>query len=184
MARSIGLKVPLLYQKNWCACGLAAVNMVMRHHGFHITERELERNPLCERRFLHKLGFNPGRLGRIAMSYGFRSTIIDCDPSVIGKMFVREGGKHKVRDPGVQDIDAALERRIPVVVCIPDKSQAFPNSPSRGSHWVVIRARARGDYLINDPAPWRRATRCLPGYWKDWACSLIRIEKSSAAHHR
>jgi len=179
MGSDIRLKVPLLHQKNWCACGLAAINMVMRFHRFHITEPELERNPLCERRFLDRLGFNPGRLGRIALSYGFKTTIIDCDPSVIGKMFTGEGGKHRVRDPNVRDIDRSLDKGIPLVACIPDKSDAFPYSNSRGSHWVVIRARAGGNYLINDPAPWRRATRCRPGYWREWACSLIRIEPTA-----
>jgi hypothetical protein len=182
IARSgdIELPVPVIRQQNWASCGLAAINMCMRYLGLVITEKGLAANRLVRPEFLRRHGFGPGRLGRIALSYSFDVTIIDADPRDVGSLFVREGGRWIPRDPNRRDIETALREGVPVTACIPDKSEAFENCTHRGSHWVVVRGIADGEFLIHDPAPWRKATRCKPGYWDSWACSMIVVRKARA----
>lgn len=169
------LSVPVLRQKNWCACGPVALNMALRYRGLRLTEKDLERNPLVPRKCLQELGFGPGRLGRLALSYGFETTIIDPSPRDVGKRFVREGGRWIRRSPGKQDLLDALQRNIPPVVCIPDKSKAFGPSESNGSHWVIVVGVKGGELRIHDPGPWRKATHCTPGYWDSWRCTAVLV---------
>lgn len=173
------LPVPLLRQQNVCSCGLASVNMVFHFYGLNLPEREIEKNHLVRREFLQHHGFGPGRLGRIALSYGYKAVLIEPDPAEVGKTFVAEGGRWLRRSPSKADIEACLARGIPPVVCIPDKSKAFENCSHRGSHWVTVIGHAGGDLAIHDPAPWRKAVRCKPGYWEDWNCSLLAVAKST-----
>jgi hypothetical protein len=175
VSRKILLDVPILRQQNWCSCGLTSVNMVLRHHGLTVTERALEKHPLVRPNFLNRHGFGPGRLARIALSFGFAVTLIEPDPREAGRRFTREGGHWLRRSPAKSDLVEALDRRIPAVACIPDTGEAFGGT-RHGSHWVVVRGLQRGDLVIHDPAPWRRAVRCVPGYWDDWRCSLILIQ--------
>jgi hypothetical protein len=175
--KDILLPVPLLRQKFWCSCGLASIVMAMKSQGFRKGEEEMGDNPLIQRRFLRRYGFGPGRLGRIALSYGYEVTIIDGEPRDVGVSFGEGGGIHIRRDPTWRDILDCLERGIPAVCCIPDKREAFENCSHGGSHWVTIRGYRGGDFLIHDPAPWRKAPRCRAGYWLRWGCSLIAIAR-------
>ncbi len=173
--KPIRLDVPLARQVNWCSCGLAALTMAMRHHGVTVTEKGMESHPLVTREFLQKHGFNPGRLGRIALSFGFRVTLIDADPEGIGSTFTKEGGRWLKRDPNHRDLHDALTSNIAPVACIPNKREAFAGSNSAGSHWVTLHSFENGDFVFHDPAPWRKATHCKPGYWKSWNCSAILV---------
>lgn len=175
--KGIALDVPILRQTNWCSCGIASINMAMRHLGLEITEKAIERNRLVTRDLLQKYGFNPGRLGRIALSYGFDVTIIDPDGTCVGSRFLREGGRWQGRSPCKEDLYRALERNVAPVICIPNKEEAFEGSTSGGSHWVTIHSFQGGEFLLHDPSPWRKATRCKPGYWDRWDCSAILIKK-------
>ena len=174
MPREIILDVPILRQMNWTSCGLASVNMAMRYHGLVVTERALEKHPLVQERFLRRFGFGPGRLGRIALSFGFAVTLIDADLRDVGARFAAEGGDWVRREPNRRDILRALREARPVVACIPDTSEAFGGT-RHGSHWVVVRGVRGGELLIHDPAPWRRARRCVPRYWREWGCSMMVI---------
>lgn len=178
--KAVALDVPIVRQANWCSCGIAAINMAMRHHGLAISEKAIEKNPLVTRSFLQKYGFNPGRLGRIALSYGFDVTVIDSDEEYVGKQFVREGGRWECRPPNPEDLYRALARSVAPVVCIPNKQEAFEGSTSSGSHWVTVHSFQHGDFHLHDPSPWRKATRCKPGYWDRWACSAILIARPGA----
>ncbi len=173
--KDVSLAVPIVRQANWCSCGIAAINMAMRHHGLGLSEKALERNPLVTREYLQKYGFNPGRLGRIALSYGFDVTVIDTDEEVVGRQFVSEGGTWIRRAPARDDLYRALRSNVAPVVCIPNKQEAFEGSTSRGSHWVTVHSARGGDFLLHDPSPWRKATSCKPGYWQRWNCSAILI---------
>lgn len=178
--KNLSLDVPILRQANWCSCGIASINMAMRHHGLSITEKAIEKNPLVTREYLQKYGFNPGRLGRIALSYGFRVTVIDPEPEVVGSLFVKAGGTWERRAPNREDLYRALERNIAPVICIPDKQDAFEGSTSTGSHWVTVHEFRDGEFFIHDPSPWRKATRCKQGYWERWDCSAVLIAKAQA----
>lgn len=173
--RPIELDVPLARQVNWCSCGIAALIMAMKHRAVHVTERALESHPLVRREFLMKHGFGPGRLGRIALAHGLRATLIDPEESDVGRRFVAEGGRWVRRAPDKKDLYDALKRSIAPVICIPNKREAFEGSNSTGSHWVTVHAFRDGEFLIHDPAPWRRATRCKPGYWDRWNCSALLV---------
>jgi hypothetical protein len=171
----VRLDVPLARQVNWCSCGLAAITMAMRHHAVNVTEKGMESHPLVTRGYLQKYGFNPGRLGRIALSFGFHVTLIDPDLDVVGRKFVEEGGRWVRRDPRKRDLYDALKRNVAPVVCIPNKREAFEGSNSAGSHWITLHTYEKGEFVFHDPAPWRKATRCKPGYWDGWRCSAILI---------
>ncbi len=171
--KSIHLDVPLARQVNWCSCGLAALTMAMRHSGVTVTEKSMESHPLVTRGFLQKHGFNPGRLGRIALSFGLRVTLIDADPDGVGSLFEKHGGRWLRRNPDERDLYEALAAGIAPVACIPNKREAFEGSNSAGSHWITLHGYEDGDFVFHDPAPWRKATRCKPGYWKTWRCSTI-----------
>lgn len=173
--RDVTLEVPIVRQANWCSCGIASINMAMRRHGLSISEKAIEKNPLVTRDLLQKYGFNPGRLGRIALSYGFDVTIIDPDDACVGSLFEKQGGRREKRAPRKSDLHRALCEGIPPVVCIPNKQEAFEGSTSNGSHWVTIHSCVGGDFRLHDPSPWRKATHCLPGYWDRWGCSAILI---------
>jgi hypothetical protein len=175
--KDVSLDVPVVRQVNWCSCGLAALIMAMRKQGADVTERGLEANRLVRREFLMKHGFGPGRLGRIALSAGLRATIIDPEADVVGRLFVAEGGTWKRRAPSKHDLYDALRRGVAPVVCIPNKREAFEGSNSTGSHWVTLYGVEDGEFLLHDPAPWRKATRCKPGYWDTWACSAILVAR-------
>ena len=175
--KPIALDVPIVRQANWCSCGIAAINMAMRRYGLSISEKAIEKNPLVTRPFLQKYGFNPGRLGRIALSYGFQVTMIDPEAEGVGTRFQKEGGRWEARLPHRGDLYRGLSAGIAPVVCIPNKQEAFEGSTSSGSHWVTIHAFKNGDFLLHDPSPWRKATHCKPGYWDRWDCSAILIAK-------
>ncbi len=173
--KDISLDVPIVRQANWCSCGIAAINMAMRRHGLVVSEKAIEKNPLVKRDLLQKFGFNPGRLGRIAISYGFEVTIIDPDAEYVGSRFVAEGGRWESRPPVAQDLYRSLGEGVPPVVCIPNKQEAFEGSTSSGSHWVTIHSYRASEFRLHDPSPWRKATQCKPGYWARWGCSAILI---------
>jgi hypothetical protein len=175
--RPVRLEVPLARQVNWCSCGLAAVTMAMRHHGVMVSERAMEDHPLVTREYLQKLGFNPGRLGRIALSFGFKVAIIDPERAVVGARFARDGGVWVRRAPSKRDLYEALAANIAPVVCIPNKQEAFEGSNSTGSHWITLHSYREGEFWFHDPAPWRKATRCKAGYWDTWRCSAILIQR-------
>lgn len=182
--KDVALDVPVIRQQNWASCGLAALNMAMRFHGLVVTEKGLEANRLVGAELLRRFGFGPGRLGRVALSYGFDVTIVDPAPRDVGRMFVRDGGRWVRRAPSRRDIEAALRDGVPAVVCIPDKADAFENCNHHGSHWVTVIGRRRGELLIHDPAPWRKATRCKPGYWDGWNCTMIAVRKPGHSGRR
>ena len=173
------LPVPLLRQQNVCSCGLASMNMVFHFYGLNLPERELEKNHLVRREFLQRHGFGPGRLGRIALTYGYKVELIEPDDAEVGARFEKEGGRWLRRAPAKADIEGCLASGVPTVACIPDKSKAFENCSHRGSHWVTVTGHRDGEFAIHDPAPWRKAVRCKPGYWESWGCSLIAISKSA-----
>ena len=176
--KPIHLAVPGIRQNNNCGCGLAAINAVMAFEGDTATLHELERHKLVMPIFLDSWGLGPGRLGRVAIARGFDVTLIDPETKVIGKRFVDEGGHWVRRAPCKADIDRALDEGVPCVACIPDKREAFAGTTHPGSHWIVVCGRdSRGEFVIHDPAPWRKATRCVTGYWDTWACSLIVIRR-------
>jgi hypothetical protein len=179
--KDIALPVPVVRQVNWCSCGLAALNMVFHYYGLKVTEEGLENHPLVRREFLQRHGFGPGRLGRIALSLGFGVTLIDPEEGVVGRRFVQDGGRWLRRAPGRKDLVGALAGRIPPVVCIPNKREAFEGSNSTGSHWVTLHSMQDGDFRLHDPAPWRKATRCKPGYWDSWDCSALLIYRATTA---
>jgi len=178
--KDIQLEVPLARQVNWCSCGVAALIMAMKHKRVHVTERGLESHPLVKREFLMKHGFGPGRLGRIALSHGLKVTIIDPEKSDVGTKFVAEGGRWIRRAPTARDLYEALAKDVAPVVCIPNKREAFEGSNSTGSHWVTLHSYRAGNFLLHDPAPWRKATQCKPGYWQRWNCSAILVDGPSA----
>jgi hypothetical protein len=167
------LPVPLVRQGDNCGCGLAAIAMCMRFHGAPVRLRDLERHRLVRPEFLTRWGVGPGRLGRVALEMGFPVTIIDSEPRDVGRLFPAAGGRWVRRDPRKADILAALRSGIPAVACIPRKSKAFAGCTQHGSHWVVVIGVEGGEFVLHDPAPWRKATRCVPGYWDDWGCSLL-----------
>jgi hypothetical protein len=173
------LDVPLILQGPNCGCGLAATAMALCAAGVDARLTDLERHPLVLPKMLESWGIGPGRLGRIALALGARATLIDPSRKDVGASFLREGGRWVARGPSRGDIERALRAGFPAVACIPDKREAFPNS-REGSHWVLVRGVERGEFLIHDPAPWRRATRCLPGYWESWTCSLLVVEPPGA----
>lgn len=173
------LPVPLILQGPNCGCGLASVAMALNHAGVDVTLEALETHPLILPRMLSSWGIGPGRLGRVALAHGARATLVDSSRRDVGERFLQSGGRWIEREPNRRDIDRCLAAGRPAVACIPDKREAFPNARG-GSHWVVVRGVEDGEFLIHDPAPWRRATRCLPGYWEIWGCSLLVIEPAGA----
>lgn len=180
--KPIQLAVPLIRQNNNCGCGLAAINTVLMYGGDTATLHELERHPLILPVFLDSWGIGPGRLGRVALARGFDVTLIDPEARVVGKKFVDEGGRWVRRDPRRADIEKALDEEVPCVACIPDKTEAFAGATHHGSHWIVVTGRdAQGELIIHDPAPWRKAVRCKPGYWDAWGCSLLVIRRKPGA---
>lgn len=186
--RRLHLPVPLVRQGNNCGCGLAAICMSMNYHGVPVTIHDLERHALVLPRMLHRDGIGPGRLGRIALAYGCQVRIVDPDARDVGKLFVREGGEWLAEPPAKRHIVEALTSGLPVVACIPDKTEAFEACTHHGSHWITIRGLEGEDPVIHDPAPWRKAERCKAGYWDRWTCSMLVIgapkgagEASSAA---
>jgi hypothetical protein len=174
----IRLDVPLVRQGPNCGCGIAAICMAMNYHGHRVSIRELERHRLLWPRMLARDGIGPGRLGRIVLAHGFGVTIVDPVARDVGKLFVAEGGDWVAEPPTRRHIVEWLAGGHPVVACIPDKTLAFEGCTHHGSHWVTIHSLVDGDFLIHDPAPWRKATRCKPGYWNLWSCSLIVVRPS------
>ncbi len=167
--------MPLVRQGNNCGCGLAAICMVMNYHGVPVTIHDLERHKLVQPRMLHRDGIGPGRLGRIALTYGCGVRIVDPEARDVGKLFVREGGDWVAEPPTKRHIVDAVQGGLPVVACIPDKSVAFDGCTHPGSHWITIRGMEGEEPVIHDPAPWRKAERCRVGYWDRWDCSMILI---------
>ncbi len=179
--RRLHLPVPLVRQGNNCGCGLAAICMVMNYHGIPVTIHDLERHKLVLPRMLHRDGIEPNRLGRIALSYGCRVRITDPDVGDPWTMFRREGGEYVPEAPSKRHIAEALRSGLPVVACIPDKTFAFEECTHHGSHWITIRGMEGEEPVIHDPAPWRKAERCKPGYWDRWDCSMIVIQPPRGA---
>ena len=172
---NVALEVPLIHQGPNCGCGLASVAMALNAAGILTKLEDLENHPLILPEMLKHWGIGPGRLGRVALACGAQATLIDSSRKDVGEIFLRKGGRWIPRDPGRADVERCVAAGRPVVACIPDKREAFEGSRG-GSHWVVVRGIEDGEFLIHDPAPWRRATRCLPGYWELWGCSLLVIE--------
>ncbi|MBI5369484.1 MAG: hypothetical protein HZA54_20800 [Planctomycetes bacterium] len=179
MARDVMLPIPVHRQGYNAGCGLGAIAMALDHAGVRVTVRELEKHPLVLRQMLEGWGIGPGRLGRIALSFGVPVTIVDPEARDVGKRFVEAGGRWERREPTKAEIVAWLGRGIGPVVCLPDRHVAFAESRP-GSHWVIARGVEAGEIVIHDPAPWRKATRCVPGYWDGWRCSLIAIGDAGA----
>lgn len=171
------LPVPHLHQGHNAGCGLASIAMALRHAGVAITVPELERHRMVHPLMLQRWGLGPGRLARIARSFGVRVTLIEPSRREAGTRFVAEGGTWRHRAPTEKDLRTLLARGVPPVVCIPDKTEAFAGCTHHGSHWIVVVGAEHGDLRILDPAPWRKIDRCLPGYWSTWRCSLIAIER-------
>lgn len=173
-ATAISLDVPIVRQNRNAGCGLASLTMALLYHGVPVTLGELERHRLVRPIFLSSWGIGPGRIGRIALTFGVPVTIVDPSPRDVGRQFVRDGGAWRREIPSWRHIDSALADMRPVIACIPNKIEAFDGVTHPGSHWIVVTGRdARGEFTIHDPAPWRMATRCRPGYWKQWNCSMI-----------
>lgn len=170
------LPVPLHRQGHNAGCGLASIAMALTHAGIDVTVPDLEKHPLVLPQMLGGWGIGPGRLGRIARSFGVPVTLIDSEARDVGKRFVAMGGEWVRREPTKDDILAWLARGVAPVVCIPDKTKAFPGTSHHGSHWVTAIGVEGGEIRIHDPAPWRKAERCAPGYWDEWRCSLIAIQ--------
>jgi hypothetical protein len=173
--RDLVLPVAMVQQGYNAGCGLAAICMALNYHGVGVGVRDLEQHPLVLPRMLRRDGLGPGRLGRIALSYGCRVQIVDPCLRDVGVMFVREGGSWRREPPSRRHILEAIATRNPVVACIPDKAEAFDGCNHHGSHWITIRGIEDGDVRFHDPAPWRRVDRCKPGYWESWRCSMIVI---------
>jgi hypothetical protein len=169
------LSVPNMQQGYNAGCGLASIGMALAHAGVPVTVAELERHPLVLPSMLKHWGLGPGRLARIARSFGVPVTLIEPSRREVGTRFVTEGGAWLPRTPTETDICELLRRGVPPVVCIPDKTKAFAGTTHHGSHWVIVVGSTAGDLRIQDPAPWRKVDRCLPGYWATWRCSLIAI---------
>ena len=167
--------MPLVRQGNNCGCGLAAIAMCLRFHGLPVRLRDLEMHRLIRPEFLSRWGIGPGRIGRTALAFGCPVTIIDPDARDVGKRFVKDGGHWVAREPRKSDISKALREGIPAVACIPKKSDAFEGCTQHGSHWITVTGVRGGEFVLHDPAPWRKATSCMPGYWDDWGCSLILV---------
>lgn len=178
MVDDIVLEVPLVQQARSATCGLAALAMVLRYHGFvgaQAFEAVLKSPMVPEGLLRHNYGFGPGRLGRIALSYTGHVELIDPNRREVGKSFVAEGGIWVKRPPRRADLEQCLREGIPPIACIPDKSKAFEGVTHRGSHWVVIRGIRKNDFLFHDPAPWAGNLRCRARYWDTWRCSLLKI---------
>lgn len=175
------LDVPLVRQGPNCGCGLASVVMGLKAAGIAAELEELERHRLVDRRMLQSWGIGPGRLGRIALAHGARATLIDPCRKDVGDLFLKGGGRWIARDPRKSDIARCLAAGRPAIACIPDKDIAFGDRRP-GSHWIVVHGVQGGDFAIHDPAPWRQAKKCSPGYWDVWSCSLLLIEPSGAPH--
>lgn len=173
------LPVPLVRQGPNCGCGLAAVTMALQASGIAAELEELEKHPLILPQMLQSWGIGPGRLGRVALACGARATLIDSSRRDVGEIFLRNGGNWIEREPRKADIEECLAAEHPPVVCIPDKDVAFGDR-RQGSHWVVVIGSEGGEFRIHDPAPWRQAKRCTPGYWDQWACSLLLIQPADA----
>ena len=169
------LEVPHVLQGHNAGCGLGAICMSLRYHGLGVTVPELEQHRLVLPRMLRRHGIGPGRLGRIALTFGCPVTIVDPDAKDVGALFSREGGRWLAEAPSRRRIVSALLEGNPVVACIPDKTMAFEGCTHRGSHWITIHSIQQGELVIHDPAPWRKVTRCKPGYWESWSCSMIVI---------
>ncbi len=170
------LTVPYQPQGYNAGCGLGSLAMALGFAGVKVTVPELEQNRLVSPRMLKHWGIGPGRLARIARTYGVRVTLIEPSRREAGTRFVAEGGAWLHRAPNEADLRDFLKRGVPSVVCIPDKTDAFAGCTHHGSHWVVVVGSVGCDLRIQDPAPWRTVDRCLPGYWATWRCSLIAIE--------
>ncbi len=173
------LDVPLVRQGPNCGCGLACVTMALKASGIGAELEQLERHPLILPRMLQSWGIGPGRLGRVALACGARATLVDGSRRDVGEMFLKAGGRWVEREPRKADIERCLAAGRAPVVCIPDKDLAFGDRRP-GSHWVVVIGHEQGNFRIHDPAPWRQAKRCTPGYWERWACSLLLVEPADA----
>lgn len=174
---SFVLDVPRVYQGYNAGCGLGAMAMVLRYHGVDICVGKLERHPLVLPEMLRTHGIGPGRLGRIALTYGCPVQIVDPCERDVGKRFVAEGGDWVAERPARHHIVEWLRRGVPIVACIPDKTKAYPGCTHNGSHWITLRGIDRGELLLHDPAPWRKIERCLPGYWDAWSCTMLAIQR-------
>ncbi|KAF0242011.1 MAG: hypothetical protein FD180_4154 [Planctomycetota bacterium] len=169
------LDVPLVRQGPNCGCGLACVTMALKAARIPAELEDLERHALVLPVMLRSWGIGPGRLGRVALARGARATLIDPCRRDVGEMFLKSGGRWIEREPRKADIERCLAAGRAPVACIPDKDSAFGDRRP-GSHWVVVIGRDGGDFRIHDPAPWRQAKKCAPGYWDRWECSLLLIE--------
>ncbi|MCE9583335.1 MAG: hypothetical protein K8T20_12690 [Planctomycetes bacterium] len=169
------LDVPLVRQGPNCGCGLAAVTMALKAARITAELEDLEKHRLILPSMLQSWGIGPGRLGRVALACGARATLVDSCRRDVGEIFLRSGGKWVQRLPRRDDIDRCLAAGRAPVVCIPDKDLAFGDRRP-GSHWVVVVGAEGGEYRIHDPAPWRQAKKCSPGYWDRWECSLLLVE--------
>lgn len=169
------LDVPLVRQGPNCGCGLACVTMALKAARIEAELEDLERHPLILPKFLQSWGIGPGRLGRVALAHGARATLIDASRRDVGATFLRGGGRWVAREPRKADIERCLDAGRAPIVCIPDKDLAFGDRRP-GSHWVVVVGRESGEFRIHDPAPWRQAKKCAPGYWERWACSLLVLQ--------
>jgi len=174
------LDVPLIHQGPNCGCGLASIAMALNAAGIITRLEDLERHPLILPEMLRHWGIGPGRLGRLALACGAQVTIVDPAKKDVGDTFLRKGGRWIAREPQKADLERCLTGGRPAVACIPDKRDAFEGARG-GSHWVVVVGMESGEFVIRDPAPWRKAVRCTPGYWEDWACSLIIVEGPGTA---
>ena len=170
---AISLGISLVKQRNVCGCGLASLEMVLRHYGAGDNQLDF----LADRRISRQAeslsrGLSEGILGTLALKRGFEVTIHGESPR-LAKTFFKLGGRVKRTKTSKQTILDCLRRRIPPIVLIPSVRDAYLLETEETSHYVVVTGVDRRCRLLVADPEYDQHPR--PEYWNYWSSSLIEV---------
>lgn len=176
----IEIPIKRVRQINLCGCGLAALEMVLRHYGADVGQLNFLHSDRRLRKRVERedpRGLSEATVGVLALKRGFEVSLYG-EKLRVSKTFLKLGGRivSGRTDRGL--LVALLKKGIPPIARMPNAREAYGEEAERIPHYAVVKG-VNQDGTLEVADPWY--DKAIPGeYWERWSGSVIAIEGRAA----
>ena len=172
----IELPIKQVKQINLCGCGLAALEMVLRYRGAHVSQFDFLRSDRRLRKRVERedsSGLSEAAIGVLALERGFKVSLYGKKLRV-SKTFLKLGGKVIRKEMSKQLLLELLKDGIPPIVKVPNAGEAYGKEEGRIPHYVVVKGTHHdGSFDVADPWYEKEISR---EYWDRWSSNVVAVE--------